>query len=437
MTGVARVGSQAAEHYRAPRPGNTFAMTGDSISQAGLGVPYAFGDNFGVYACAMSGGRLTPVGFYCIPGQQTPQISSRIGQALLKRPAFLSILAGTNDMGQVLYGLLTRQQCVQQVTRNLLGMYHAALDAGTIPIACTITPSKGNGFTTAQGMQRRALICTVNEWIVTTAQRLGIPCADFYSVLVDSGISPGVDAGNWLNIATNSTDGIHPTAEAALTMGTELYRAVSGSLPPTPPPWAKDLVDNQISAYTPTWPRINLTANPLWQGNVGSPGVRPDSWTVTGAATFTSTLGADPQAKMAGNVFTVAVTGGAAGSQGGITYGANANTVSNINVGDLVRFRGRFRKDTGVGVQVQVWIGSQATRYTPLVLTAAGAAITDGAWDFTFRAPQSGGFNANVFARYQTGAGSVVFGQVSAMNLTAAGLDDADLAGYVPDLIVA
>ena len=149
-------------------------------------------------------------------GELTEEMIRRFQpDVILKRPASVVILGGTNDLG-----------CMAQpedIMRNLAGMYDAALAAKVQPVAVTVPSIRitvdvgaGDGLAWLDGhIQRRR---ELNGLILRSCQERSLPCVDFFAATQEP------DSG-WLALPY-SNDGLHLTTEWYRCLAELLYEEV-------------------------------------------------------------------------------------------------------------------------------------------------------------------------------------------------------------------
>lgn len=155
------------------------ALLGDSITQqAGTYFKNWFGQ-----ANNLAGNRhrlLTNAG---VGGERTDEIASRVAATLALAPSVMTVLAGTNDIGQTV--------AVETITANLSGIYDDLQAAGVPFVAFTLTPrdTVSDTFVTPQA--------AVNDWLranLESSWSLGRLCDAADAMCAANDVSPA-DAG--------------------------------------------------------------------------------------------------------------------------------------------------------------------------------------------------------------------------------------------------
>ena len=239
-----------------------------------------------------------------IGGQTSAQIAARFASdVLIYKPAFVNILAGTND-----------DDATFLTTQNLQSMYQQALLNGIKVIACTIPPN--NNFSTAKNQYHQS----VNLWIKNYARNNpGIVVADIAMAVYDTATSFGF-------LSSLTFDGTHPNSAGAAAMG---FR------------WAKDVAagfgvatsnDLLTAGIDPT----NLLSNP-WMTGTGS--TAPTNWNGLGTQTISYVSRTDG---IAGKWVQLALTGN---NTGGLTTNVTVDG-SALSVGDRVYAEIEFDLDS-------------------------------------------------------------------------------------------
>ncbi|HEU4975277.1 MAG TPA: GDSL-type esterase/lipase family protein [Baekduia sp.] len=238
-------------------PANSICAIGDSLTDAdnpangGIEVyPQVGSRSYLLWAVLLSGGRLRYRGVSATSGYTSQQVLDEhlpVVLAMDPAPAYCAVLAGRNPDGSL-----------ATTKANLSAMYDALLTAGIVPIACTLPPSNLEGAS-ARDHELMA-------WIVTTAQRLGIPCADFYSPLVADTGGYGTTAGG-TSYGFEGVNPVHQSAAGAKVMGQVLVDALDPHLGARP--W---ILPAQGAGDT-----TSLYDNPLFLDDTDADG-RPDGW---------------------------------------------------------------------------------------------------------------------------------------------------------------
>lgn len=254
-----------------PNSGRTFYTMGDSISAnnfIGLNNYGSAGNNYGLWAHLLSNSAFRHVGAAATAGYTTAQIRATcLPTVLAAKPTSCVVLGGTN--GQASFP--TKE------IADLTAIYTALMQAGIIPIACTIPPTNSDPNNSNK--------MKLNGWIRRYARLNGIPLADFYAVTVDPA------NGQWLSGYTG--DGTHPTTKGSKAMGTELA-AVFTELARRNLPELPDTQTNTSAAFQ----------NNLLQSNTGTSPNRPTGWNaIAGGTSFTAAFTTDAT-KYAGNLYT-------------------------------------------------------------------------------------------------------------------------------------
>lgn len=281
------------------RPNNPFhASLGDSITANGIAGSSASSvtassRNWGQWAASMSGRRFAHVATIGTGGYRTDQIITDLLPLMLSKtaqngnafptPGRVSVLAGTNNMGQIggtdSYG---RTITIATTLTDLQTIYNQLLAAGMTPIACALTPR--NDIVDN--------IMKLNAGIAQLAAQMGLLFVDFYNGCVDP-TTGGLASG--YNI---SGDSVHPNATGAKAMGQILANALN-FLPVSLP-------DLRYQNNNIMW------ANSLFLTDVGGDGI-PDGWSgnINGHATPSILSG---ESGIIGNAFAITMTDNVAGA---------------------------------------------------------------------------------------------------------------------------
>jgi len=361
-----------------PHSGFTLAALGDSITRSNHGF-YGGGDSFIDYAVLLSSGKLISIGNYGVAGQKATDMVGRVSAALVGRPTFLNVLAGTNDINQGVQAGQPTSQIARSTTDALRTIYDAAQQAGTIPVLNTVPPY---GYSTGLSDPRKIANEAVNNWIRRHAALRGYPLVDHYVNLADPGSINGSTssaAGNWKNPPlTYTSDGTHPTTLAAGIMGQALLDAISQYLPKhrfVQP--MTTLVDSAQAMFT--------IKNPFFNNQSTNPGVYPNNANTLGAAISNSagvTYTMIQEAGVLGFALNVALSSTAT-SSGGI---ATQNSGEIFAAGDVCQVSGVFSTDGGTSTLIYITNGS--TTYK-MVNIAAKTAISQGYYFAEFVVPET------------------------------------------------
>lgn len=380
--------------------GDTIAFLGDSITQGDTGL-LNYGNAFPHYAIMASGGKLVATGFYGQGGETATGGLQRIYTALAKRPTYLSIAYGTNDMGQGVQASRSDNDILAAFFANITKLVGITRSNGAIPIINTIPPNNSGADS-----QRTRLNLKANIWLRRFALANGIRIVDYYTLLAKDGIAEG-PAGNYKTIYAQ--DGTHPNAKGSQAMGTLLWQTISATAPLAPRvPMSLDMAD--------TLQAIWLIPNVQWFYASVRPGVAPNNVSALGSA-FTDThtvytIGSD--ATIPGTVQSISCDSSAT-ALGGIS----TNQGPSVPAGALVGVSGMFSTDGNLGFQVQLVFNGTASY--KVANFSAGFVVTGGVYYMEVPAPIAGAVNVQLLTTTPSGvAGVVKFGYPSVVNLAAA-----------------
>lgn len=390
-----RGGFSAAPTVQTFIRGSSIAYLGDSITAGSLAI-YNYTDAFPLHVGLQSQQKYVSAGFFGVPGERTDQMLARVQNALARRPTYLMVLGGTNDIGQNI-GILSDLQIINAIKTNLTAIYATAKAAGTIPIAATIPPNNSAG-------QRQRVILKANIWIRRYAIQNGLPLVDFYTLLAKDGIS-ATPAGNYKD--AYASDGTHPNAAGAGAMGA-LVANTLGTVNAYAymPAICQDLVDTSQSIW--------MMGNPLFKSSTGDP-KKPDNFSTYGAPTSdaNTVYSMVTDSLVPGNMQQIALS--ASATQSGGLAGTSSGSVSK---GDVIAISGYVTTDGVDTSQVQVVIGG--ITYKPVSL-GVGPAVTRGLYYMEFPAPAAGTVTVNLLTGFRSGfASTIAFSYPAVVNLTAA-----------------
>jgi len=151
-------------------------------------------------------------------GELTEEMIRRFHRdVILKRPASVVILGGTNDLGCMVHP--------ETIMRNLAGMYDAALAANVRPVAVTVPSIRiagdagaGDGRAWLDGhIQRRR---ELNGLILHACRERSLPCVDLFAATEEPG------SGRLAQPYSN--DGLHLTTLGYRRLAELLYEEVFG-----------------------------------------------------------------------------------------------------------------------------------------------------------------------------------------------------------------
>lgn len=353
------------------RPGSRWVAWGDSLT---AGVNNA---RFMDTAQLLSLGQLRLLYNAGIGGQRSDEILARFATDVAPyAPNVVTILAGTNDVGQGV--------SVATATSNIAKMADLCLGIGAVPVLCTVPPSTD----VPTGRKQNNII--LNAWIRFYAESHGLPLVDFYALLVDPATSGYLTVYQY--------DSIHPNQAGFAAMG----KLVSDTLAPVLPPYRTLLARDAIDAN-------NLVKNALFLTDSNTDG-RADNVSTYGAGGTYTLETADSTIK--GNWQTVAMTSGA-----GVGLAATLQTGYVPVDGHRYALSGLI-KSTGLTSLSMTLQRNGATAVQPVA--AYTQPITKGAFYSEYVVPPgSTGLSVNASGN---GTGSFSLAQLTLYDLTAMGL---------------
>ena len=150
-----------------------------------------------------------------ISGQTSPQMLVRFRPDVIDlKPKVVVILAGTNDIAEN-----TGPMRLEDTESNLQSMSDLATANGIHVVLCSVLPAKS--FWWHKGIDPRAKIAKLNEWIRAYAERRGFPYVDYYDAMADKEGALRSDL---------SPDGVHPNAKGYGIMAPLAERAITQAL---------------------------------------------------------------------------------------------------------------------------------------------------------------------------------------------------------------
>ena len=150
-----------------------------------------------------------------ISGQTSPQMLVRFRPDVIDlEPKVVVILAGTNDLAEN-----TGPMRLEDTEANLESMSDLATANGIRVMLCSVLPAKS--FWWHKGIDPRAKIVKLNEWIRAYAARHRFPYVDYYDVMADKDGALRSDL---------SPDGVHPNARGYAIMAHLAEAAIAQAL---------------------------------------------------------------------------------------------------------------------------------------------------------------------------------------------------------------
>jgi lysophospholipase L1-like esterase len=150
-----------------------------------------------------------------ISGQTSPQMLVRFRPDVINlKPKVVVILAGTNDIAEN-----TGPMRLEDTESNLQSMSDLSTANGIRVVLCSVLPAKS--FWWHKGIDPRAKIAKLNEWIRAYAARHGFPYVDYYDAMADKEGALRSDL---------SPDGVHPNAEGYAIMAPLAETAIAQAL---------------------------------------------------------------------------------------------------------------------------------------------------------------------------------------------------------------
>lgn len=368
------------------RSPQTISGLGDSITigdSSLYGTQWSLSTTFFGRLVMTSGGRLRFVQNWGVAGHTTRQIiDTRLALAVADASTLVTVMAGTNDVGQGV-PLATTQA-------NLATIWDALIDAGKTPILFTIPPSD-LPFNLAP-------TAILNAWIRSEADRRRLPLVDAYAALVDH------TDGTFLAIY-NDGDGTHPNAAGRKAIAIEAWSVVSRLVPGGPVvPLPTSKVDS-----------ASMIVNGTFSTDANADGVA-DGWTAAGGtANIAYSLADRPGWRGRAQK---AVLSGNTGAF--LTQSAPAGWA----VGDVLRFCGRVNAVVADGTVWQPFLfftGGAIGQMRPIAGQAPTMDADDWVWCVDMAIP-NGTTIVSVRLQAGTGTGTVEWGQVGLYNLTALGI---------------
>lgn len=392
-----------------PLGASTIAYLGDSHVAGAFGT-YVYTSTFPLLVGLTSQQKLISVGYHGVGGERTDQMLARVSTALARRPNFLLLEGGTNDIGQAISNYAggypttpaatvaaVDRTVIASIAANVQAIVAAAVKVGATPVLCAVPPNNAAGA-------RQRLILKANIWLRRYAARNGFPFVDFYPLLAKDGISQ-TPAGN--GKTEYAQDGTHYNAAGNTAMANLVMQSILNRTPPGPS-LATDLVGVGTGDV---W----MLANSLFQNASGDP-KKPDNFTAYGTPTSsTATLySLVSDAQVPGKMQRIAHTT-SANNIGALSAISSAS----VAAGDVIAIAGYLTSDGLAPCEVQIQCGSGPT-YKPVSLLA-GQPVTRGLYAMEFVAPAAGQVTVNLIASRTSGVASVTdFGYPSVVNLTAA-----------------
>ena len=200
-----------------------------------------------------------------VSGMTSTQYLPYFADAIAKRPNFLWLMIGTND---VLSATSTTFETT--IIANIKTMVQQALDAGATVLLSTIPPltgAGGSGNPTPQGSltvsQTQQMVLRLNRLIRQYAQsKIGVVLIDTHRVWASKTTNDWAQTGS-----VYTSDGTHPTSKAAFDLALEI-KTILGLEYQRPFP----LMESALDEYATDATSSNIIQNGLLIGTAGSPG---------------------------------------------------------------------------------------------------------------------------------------------------------------------
>ena len=356
------------------RRGHRAMVLGDSF--AGNGATWAIPANWFAQAAVQSRSTIRYLGNAGVAGDTTANMIIRLNtDVIAKRPDKVFIAAGTAD-------LLAGTQPAAIVT-NVSTIVSALKAANILPILCSTLPVPGLlAASTKYNLQLQKL-----------ADQQGLLFIDFSGTLTDSATGQvktayGTDIANLTGVADRLLAGVLASATS------EIFDPAY--------PWLPS------SDSDPT----NLAVDPLFQNS-------PSRWTavlVSGTVTLPAAIGQDTA--IVGSVATFTKT-----DRGSVNSFRGVAITTGFQPGDRIAFTGRVKtlnvEQGGVSFDAGLQFSPGISVFYPMFHWQAD--VRDGQWYVETVVPD-GITSITPFFQLNQGTGTVSFGQIGLINLTALGL---------------
>lgn len=233
------------------------------------------GRGAGAWACHLSKGALALIRNAGVAGESTTAYLARQQADILSQPGDCVLnMIGTNDFG-------TATPVDFATTKsNLEAIWRGQLNAGKIPIQCTVTAVDVGAFTSYEARQHE--IPKLNEWIFAFARaNPWLIVADTYGATID----PSSTAYKMLGVATD--DGLHKSTAGGYLEGIAVWNALKPMLMARTGRVSSNADSRLVYAGS-----NQMIPNPMLLGTAGvaTPGAGtitgtvPDQWTVNNIA---------------------------------------------------------------------------------------------------------------------------------------------------------
>lgn len=338
--------------------------------------------------------RVWYVGNYAVTGKTSLDVlNDQVPSAVADASEFVVVLCGTNDSKSA-SGVTTDpiQFTLAQSKTNITAICTAIVNAGKIPLLCTIPPLSWQNVATWKARAE-----DLDAWLRSFADANGYPLIDMYDALVDR--------SNGNLTAAYTSDNLHPNTTGARVMANRAITDALGRFSSVPQYLASSNTD-----------RFNLLPNGLFLTDGNADGLA-DSWTLVGTKAFVTP--------------TLTTIAGLPGNAQVLTWSANELDYLNrvvstgFSVGDRTRFAGRFWTSGNVSGGLHftpsvVLTGASQTIF-PLWSSSLAFDMDDGWWSVDFTVP-AGTTSLDVRLAGSGGSGVVKLGQVTLINLTTSGI---------------
>lgn len=378
------------------RPGNRVVPLGASIENLssfvvkdgnGVLTNVSFGKDWPTYAMLLSGGRFNLIQNQAIGGTTTQQFIDRFDTDVAPlAPNLIPLGSIENDIQSSL--------TMPHHKANIRTLTDKCRSIGAVPVWRTAMPH----FTTAVHTPTMAY----NAWLKDFCALEGLPCVDFWSVLVDP--TTGLYK---VGLTAEPGAGIHPNEQGSFLLAQYWLAQMNSMLPPGAFPLPQASTDTG-----------QLLPTPLFTTNVSG---TPTTWNAIGGSPtgVTRSMVTDP----AGYGQLCRHAHVASSSAISTQNNSGAITTTQVSVGDVLEISGSITSDGGVPASVVVTITTDGT--TPSVSRVPVSNITHALTNATYRMimpPAPAGFvRVQVTLTSGPGTGVVDFGYPVVRNRTREG----------------
>lgn len=394
-----RIGAVTLTDRYQIRTGNRVVVMGASIENLYSFVTStstSFGHDWPTYAMMLGQGRFNLIANSAIGGETTQDFIDRFDAFVTPyAPDIVPLGSVENDIQLYLSQGKTLAQMTALFKQNIRILTAKCRAIGALPVWRTAMPHFATGVHTATG--------AYNAWIKEYCAAEGLPCLDFWSVLVDP--TTGLYR---VGLTAEPGAGIHPNEQGLFLLAQYWLQQMDPILPPG-------------SFPVPTSPSDTGLLLPTVDFLTGSAGT-PTTWNAIGGvvANTTRSLVADPLGY--GNVSRHQHNGSAAATA--IQNNSSTITTAQASVGDVLIISGRYSSDSAncpVNVVVTITTDGTTPSLSRVPVSILNHPVTNGTYKMVLPPIPAGFLRLQVLLSAGPGTGTVDFTYPVIRNMTREG----------------